>query len=198
MLRRVDAHRLAQRPRERLERGLDHVVRVRAGFDPQVQRQLRRVGERAEELLRQLVLEAARRARRQLRLEQREGTAGDVDRAARARLVHRHRRRAVAGDARAVAQRLVERLAEHDRRVLGGVVRARLQIARDRHVEIQPPVPREQVEHVVEKAHAGRARARAGAVETEREAHVGLAGLALDRGGAYLVAGRGHLCILPE
>ena len=63
-LARVDRDRLAQRPRERLERGLDHVVGVGAGFDAQVQRQLRGVGERAEELLCQLVLEPARRARR--------------------------------------------------------------------------------------------------------------------------------------
>ena len=60
MLRRVDAHRLAQRPRERLERRLDHVVRVTACFDAQVQRQLGRVGKRTEELLCQLVLETAR------------------------------------------------------------------------------------------------------------------------------------------
>ena len=124
--------RLAQRARERLERRLDHVVRVAARFHPQVQRELGGVGERAEELLGQLVLEAAGRAGRQLRLEQRERAAGDVDRAARARLVHRHDRRAVAGDPGAVAERLVERLAEHDRGVLGGVVRAGLEVAADR------------------------------------------------------------------
>ena len=105
---------------------------LRAGFDAQVQRQLGGVGERAEELLGQLVLEAAGRARRQLGLEQRERAAGDVDRAARARLVHRHGGRAVADDPRAVAERRVERLAEHDRGVLGGVVRAGLQVAADR------------------------------------------------------------------
>ena len=59
------------------------------------------------------------------------GPPGDVDRAARPRLVHGHGRGAVAGDPRAVAERLVERLAEHDRGVLGGVVGAGLQVAAD-------------------------------------------------------------------
>ena len=43
---------------------------LRAGLTLEVQRQLRGVGERAEELLGQLVLEAAGRAGRQLGLEQ--------------------------------------------------------------------------------------------------------------------------------
>ena len=57
------------------------------------------------------------------------------------------------------------------------------------HVQIQPPVPGEQVEHVVEEAHARLARARAGAVQPRRQTHVSLAGLALDRGGATFRGG---------
>ena len=64
-------------------------------------------------------------------LEQRVRAAGDVDRAGRARLVHRHDGVAVAVDPAAVAERLVERLAEHDARVLDRVVRAGLQVAGD-------------------------------------------------------------------
>ena len=87
----------AQRARERLEGRLDHVVGVAARLDAQVQRQLGRVGERAEELLGQLVLEAAGRARRQRRLEDGQRAPRDVDRAARPGLVHRHRRRRRSG-----------------------------------------------------------------------------------------------------
>ena len=54
----------------------------------------------------------------------------------------------------------------------------------DLDVEVQPPVAREQVEHVVEEADAGAARAGARAVEAERQADVGLAGRAGDLGGA--------------
>ena len=46
-----------------------------------------------------------------------------------ARLVHRHDGVAVAGDAGAVAERLVDRLAEHDPDVLDRVVRPGLEVA---------------------------------------------------------------------
>ena len=84
--------------------------------------------DRAEELLGQLVLEAAdRRPGGSVEpVERAERPARDVDRAGGARLVHRHDGGAVADDAGAVAERLVERLAEHDAGVLDGVVRARL------------------------------------------------------------------------
>src|SRR5205807_2926654 len=108
----IAGDRLAQRARERLEGGLDHVVRVAASLDAQVQSELRRVGQCAKELLRELVLESARSARRKLRLERGERTAGHVDGAARTRLVHGHGRRAEARYARAVAERAVERLAQ--------------------------------------------------------------------------------------
>ena len=99
---------------------------------------------------------------------------GDVDRAGGARLVHGDHRVAVAGDAAAVAERAVERLAEHDPRVLGGVVRAGVQVPRDAHLEVEPAVAREQVEHVVEEPHARRPRAGAGSVQAECERDVGL------------------------
>ena len=54
----IDRDRHAQRPRERLEARLDHVVRVRAGLQVDVQRQPRGAGDGAEELLGDLVLEA--------------------------------------------------------------------------------------------------------------------------------------------
>ena len=108
-------------------------------------------------------------ARRQVGVEVAVRAPGDVDRAGRARLVHRHRRGAVADDPGAVAQRPVERLAEDDPGVLDGVVRAGLQVAADLDVEVEPAVAGQQVEHVVEEADAGRARARAGAVEGQRE-----------------------------
>ena len=62
--------------------------------------------------------------------EDAERPAGDVDRALGERLVHRHQRQAVAADPGAVAERLVERLAEHDADVLDRVVGAGLEVAR--------------------------------------------------------------------
>ena len=80
----------------------------------------------------------------------------------------------------AVAQRAVERLAEDDPGVLDGVVRAGLEVAADRDLEVQAAVAGQQVEHVVQEAHAGGAGARAGAVEAQRERDARLLGLARD------------------
>src|SRR4051794_143344 len=131
--------------------------------------------DRGEELLGELVVEAPGGPGRQLRrLEDEQRPAADVDRAARARLVHRDDRVGVAVDAGAVAERVVERLPQRQPRVLGGVVRAGLQVAGDLQVEVEAGVARQEVEHVVEEADAGRAPARARAVQPERQADVGL------------------------
>ena len=94
---RVLGDRLAQRPREGLERHLDHVVGVGARLHVHVQGQLGRVGHRAEELLGQVGVEVADALGAEVGLERRERPAGDVDRAGRARLVHRHDRAARSG-----------------------------------------------------------------------------------------------------
>ena len=83
-------------------------------------------GDRAQELLGQLVVVVADRAGRELSLEHQQPAAGDVDRAGCARLVHRHRRAAVARDPGAVAERVVERLADADADVLDRVMGAGL------------------------------------------------------------------------
>ena len=57
---------------------------------------------------------------------------------------------------------------------------AGLQVARHGDVEVHPAVAGQQVEHVVQEAHAGLARAAAVAVERQRELHVGLPRGAVD------------------
>ena len=88
------------------------------------------------------------------------GPARDVDRGARPSLVHGHDGGPVAGDPGAVAERLIQRAADHDRGVLDGVVGAGLEVAGDGQREVEVAVAGEQVEHVVEEAHAGGARRR--------------------------------------
>ncbi len=83
----------------------------------------------------------------------------------------------------AVAQRLVQGLAEADPDVLDGVVGAGLQIAAGLHGEIEAAVARQQVEHVVEEPDAGVALALAVAVQRQRQVDVGLSGPAVDLGG---------------
>ena len=61
----------------------------------------------------------------------------------------------------AVAERAIERLAQHEGGVLDGVVGAGLQVARDLDVEVDVAVAGEQVEHVVGATPVGRCRRRA-------------------------------------
>ena len=130
---------------------------LRAGLQLEVERQPRRRGDRAEELLGGLVLEAGDLARRhaQPSTAQYGRPERSIAHSARASSIGTTRV-AVAADPGAVAERAVERLAEDDAGVLHRVVRAR---SRGRpstaHVEAEPPVPREQLEHVVEEADAG-------------------------------------------
>src|SRR4029453_7688040 len=76
---RVDRDRFAERPGERLEGGLDHVVGVRARADPDVERHPRVVGDRAEELLGELRVEAGDADLREGAVESTVGPAGDVE-----------------------------------------------------------------------------------------------------------------------
>ena len=70
-------------------------------------------------------------------------------------------------------------LAERDADVLGGVVRAGLEIAARLHRQVEAPVTGQQVEHVVEKADAGVGAAFAGTVEIQIELDLSLLGLPL-------------------
>ncbi len=160
----------------------------------QVQGELRAARDRAEELAGQLGLEAGDRHRRQLRVEVAVGTAGDVDRAARQGLVHRQLDVGVAGDPGPVAERLIERLPEDDADVFDGVMGPGLEVAIGADGETEAAVAAEQVEHVIEETDPGR-RADLAPVEVERDADVGLAGAALDRG--LPVPGCRHRCAIP-
>ena len=68
---------------------------------------------------------------------------GHVDGGVRERLVHRDERVAEAADALLVAQRLAQRLAEHDRGVLDGVVGLDLDVALGPHGQVEAGVAAE-------------------------------------------------------
>ena len=106
--------------------------------------------------------------------------AGKVDGGRRQRLFHRQREVAIAADAGFVAEGLLHRLAQADADVLDRVVLIDVQIALGLDRQIESPVPREQLQHVVEKADARFPRARAAAVEVQLQADLGFAGGAVD------------------
>ena len=124
------------------------------------------VGEALEHVLRE--------SRVVLELDHGGAAAAEIDGGARERVVHRHDGVAVARDALARAERAVERLAERDRRVLGGVMRPRLGVAAPLEHEVEPGVERELLEEVVVEAGAGRDAHAALAVEPEAHAQRGL------------------------
>ena len=138
-----------------------------------------------EPLLHQLGVEGADLVAAELGLEHQERPPRNVDRDAGQRLVHRHVHAGIARDALHVAERLLHRLPERDADVFGGVVMVDVQIALRLHGDVDARMARQQVEHVVEEADAGRDIGRAGAVEVHLDVDVGFLGLPFDRARAH-------------
>ena len=91
----------------------------------------------------------------------------------------------IARDALHVAERLLHRLAERDADVFGGVVMIDVQVALGLDRDVDARVPRQQIEHVVEEADAGRDRRTPLPVEIDFDLDVGFLGLALHGGFAH-------------
>src|SRR5689334_9493688 len=104
------------------------------------------------------------------------GPAGDVDDGVRERLVHRDPRVAEATDAALVAERLAQRLPQHDRGVLDRVVGVELDVARGVHRQVEGAVLAERVQHVVEERDAGGDVGLPGAVEVDLDDDLRLLG----------------------
>ena len=126
--------------------------------------------ERPPELLGELRIEGADPLRRPDRPRTR-GTAGPTGRARPAPAPRRAARATFAKrrTPRLVAQRLLERGAEHDADVFDGVVEVDLEVARASMREVEAAVLPELLEHVVEERDAGGRRRGAAAVDVEHE-----------------------------
>ena len=96
----------------------------------------------------------------------------------------------IARDALQVAERLLHRLAERDADIFGGVVIIDMQVALRLHSDVHARMPRQEIEHVVEKADAGFDFGYAGAVEIDRDVDIGFLGGAFDRAFAHDDSGR--------
>lgn len=146
------------------------------------------------EILDQLRVELADLGVAERRLEHEIISPAQIERARDKRLVHRQREVAVARDARFVAQGLLECLADRDARVFDGVVIIDMQVAIGFDREVERAVLGEERQHVVKEPNARFDLALAAAVEVERDANLGFAGVALDRSGA----GHGGLQIMTR
>ena len=84
--------------------------------------------------------------------------AAEIDGRDGQRLVHRHDEVARAVDAAPRAERLAHRLAERDADVFDGVVLVHVEVAVHLQRQVERAVPRDQLQHVIEEADAGRDR----------------------------------------
>src|SRR5580698_6787384 len=173
-----DGH--AQRASERLEDGLDLMVRVDAAQVVDMQRHARMVHEAAKEFDGEVDVEGADARTREGHVEFEARPAREIDHHARKRLVERHVGMAIAANALALADGFRHRLPERDARVFHRVVVVDMKIAMRFDLEIDQAVTRDLVEHVVEKRHAGGKLLPAGAVEIELHTDLRFAGVAND------------------
>ena len=155
------------------------MVEVAAGDEVDVDVRAHAVRHRLEEPLQHRQIHRAARALLELDVPVQVRAAGEVDHAARERLVEREVEASGARDAFAVAQRLVERLAQRDAGVLDRVVLVDVQIALAAHLQRQRGMLGERLEHVVEERNPGIGLSLAVAVEVEGDPQVGLLRLPL-------------------
>src|SRR5262245_28821004 len=140
------------------------------------------LGEGLEPLTKQLGVHFADLRAGELDLPHQEGPARYVERDPGQRLVHWQIGRAIAGDARLVAERLGHRLAERDARILGGVVVVDMQVALGLQRDVDQRVARELLDHVIEETDPGLDVIRTRTVEIDGCGDRRLLGLAVDRG----------------
>ena len=108
--------------------------------------------ERLDEVRPQLEPDVAAGQRIGPRLDVADRAPAEVDRAQRQGLVHRQADVAVAPNPGALAEGRVDRPAQHERRVLHGVVLVDVHVTAGAHLEVDERVAREQRQQVVEEA----------------------------------------------
>ena len=123
--------------------------------DPQMKVHHGAVGNCVEKLTDHLGVHLPHPFCREFRLESQVGSAGQIHRAQRQRLVHGQDHVAVAADPRFVPHRFPDGLSQHNARILDGVVAVHLKIAAHRHRQVEKPMAGKTVQHVVKKPDAG-------------------------------------------
>jgi hypothetical protein len=176
----IDPRGLGQRAAHRLEDRLGDVVQIVAVVHGDVQRDFRVERERAEVFLQHVHVEVRHARARHRHAEDQERAPGEIDGGLHERLVHRHEGGAVADDALLVAQRLLERLAQHDADVLDRVVDVHLDVAAGLDGEIHEAVLGPGLQHVAEEGNRRLDLGASGAVQVELHGDFRLLRLALD------------------
>ena len=137
--------------------------------------------EALKEIFGQLGLEIADEFRGDLGVADAVGSATEIDGGCGQRFVHRHQEISGAQDAALVAEGLHDRFTERDASIFDGVMLIDVEIAFRFQTEIEGAMTRDEIEHVIEKANAGRNARRAAAVQIDAHANIGFVGLAMER-----------------
>ena len=132
------------------------------------------------EFLHQLRIEGAHLLRGDVHLIAQAVPSAQVHRAQHQRLIHGQQEMAVAHDAPLVPQRLEKCLAQRDADVLHGMMIVHLRVSLAAQGQIELPVEGQQLQHVVEKAHAGRNVRLSGPVQVQRQGDSRFFGISLD------------------
>src|SRR5690606_27630082 len=177
---RVDFHGHAQGATEGLEHGLDLVVGVDATQVVDVQGHQGMVDEALEELLEQVHIEAADDCAGIGHVHLQAGTAGEVQRHARQRLVHGDVGVPVAAQPLLVAHGLGKGLAQGDADIFHGVVVVDVEVAATFDMHVDQAVPGYLVQHVLEEGNADIEVRLAGTVQVDFHFDLGFRRVALD------------------
>ena len=105
---------------------------------------------------------------------------GDVDGDTCQRLVHRHGCIGIASDTAHIAKGLPERLAKSDAHIFRSMVEIDMEIAGRLDGDIEKPVTRELIEHMVQKSHARLDVGATGSVERHNDRNVRFPGFSSD------------------
>ena len=179
---RIEACGLVQGAAEGLEYGFEHVVDVAAVMEADVQVHTGMVHNGLKEVLSQSGVEVLELVLlRQSHLVCQIGPAGQVHHHLGQGLVHGHGHVPVSADAFAVAEGLLEGLAESYAEVFDRMVVVDLRISLGLESEVEKAVLRNVREHVVHERHGGLDVIDARSVEVQGNFNVRFFGLAFDR-----------------
>src|SRR5207248_11718879 len=103
----------------------------------------------------QFALQITDQATADFGIDHNSSASAEIDRGEAKRLVHSHQELAGAQDTFLISQRLVECFTESDPDIFNRVVLIDIEIALAGELQIESPVSRKQLEHVIEEADSG-------------------------------------------
>src|SRR6516164_254379 len=121
----------------------------------------------------------------ELRLEHKEWATRDIDGDAGQSLVHRYGNVAIARDTPHIAECLFDCLAKRNPTIFGRVMLIDMQVSLRPDLQVDARMASKEIEHMIEKADAGRNRRRSSPVEVDHNLDIRFVSLALHRRGAH-------------